>query len=193
MTRPPAPHPILSTPRLRLRPFRDEDTEAMHACFTDAEAMRFWDRTVYAKRVETERTIRRFVKSHPSSSRFWAVADTGTDGCLGMVNYHDAYLPGRRATIGYIIHPAHQRQGIATEALSALLDHCFGDLGLHRIQAFIHPENTGSRRLVETLGFRCEGLLRDDLRVGDEWRDDILYALLATDPRVRPDRPQLAL
>jgi len=110
-----------------------------------------------------------------------------------MVNYHDAYLPGRRATFGYIIHPAHQRQGIATEALSALLDHCFGDLGLHRIQAFIHPENTGSRRLVETLGFRCEGLLRDDLRVGDEWRDDILYALLATDPRVRPDRAQLAL
>jgi ribosomal-protein-alanine N-acetyltransferase len=157
----------------------------MHARFADPEAMRFWDRPVYTKRVETERTIRRFVRSRPSSGVFWAVADAGTDGCIGMVNYHDASLPGRRATIGYIIYPAHQRRGIAREAVSALLDHYFGDLGLHRIQAFIHPENTGSRRLVETLGFRCEGQLRDSLRVGDEWRDDMLYALLATDRRSR--------
>jgi ribosomal-protein-alanine N-acetyltransferase len=193
MTKPPAPHPILATPRLRLRAFRAEDTNAMHACFTDAEAMRFWDRPVYMRRAETERTIRRFIRSRPSSGLFWAVADAGTDGCLGMVNYHEAYLPGRRATIGYMIHPAHQRQGIAREAVSALLDHCFGDLGLHRIQAFIHPENTGSRRLVESLGFRCEGQLRDSLRVGDEWRDDMLYALLATDCTPQPGPGQLAL
>lgn len=38
-----------------------------------------------------------------------------------------------------------------------------------------------SRRLVEKLGFHCEGLLRDNLRAGDDWRDDMLYALLATE------------
>ena len=178
---PSSPHPILSTPRLRLRPFRIGDADAMHACFAEPEAMRFWDHTVYTKRVDTERTIRRFVRSRPSSGLFWAVADAETDGCLGMVNYHDAYSPGRRATIGYLIDPAYQRQGIATEAVSALLDHCFGTLGLHRIQAFIHPESIGSRRLVEALGFRCEGLLRDNLRVGDAWRDDMLYALLGNE------------
>jgi [ribosomal protein S5]-alanine N-acetyltransferase len=62
-----------------------------------------------------------------------------------------------------------------------MLGFCFGELGLHRVEAFIHPDNTASRALVEKLGFRCEGVLRDHLRVGDEWRDNMLYAQLVTD------------
>jgi len=54
-------------------------------------------------------------------------------------------------------------------------------LALHRAQAFIHPDNTASIALVGKLGFRREGLLRDNLRVGNEWRSDLLYALLTTD------------
>jgi ribosomal-protein-alanine N-acetyltransferase len=181
MTKQPEPHPELSTRRLRLRRFRTEDAEAMHACFADPEAMRFWDRPVHTKRAETERAVRHFVTCSPAYYRFWAVAEAESDRCLGMVNYHDGHIRSRRATLGYMIDPAHQQQGIATEAISALLGHCFGELGLHRIQAFIHPDNAGSRRLAEKLGFRCEGLLRDNLRVGNVWHDDLLYALLDTD------------
>jgi ribosomal-protein-alanine N-acetyltransferase len=141
----------------------------------------------------TERAVRTFIKCTPSSYLVWAVADAETDGCLGLINYHDRQIRSRSVTIGYMIDPAHQRRGIATEAVSALLDHCFGTLGLHRIQAFIHPENTGSRRLVETLGFRCEGLLRDNLRVAGIWRDDMLYALLQTDRASQSEGGQLAL
>jgi ribosomal-protein-alanine N-acetyltransferase len=84
-------------------------------------------------------------------------------------------------SIGYIIDPARQRQGIATEAVSAMLDFCFGDLGLHCAQAFIHPDNTMSIALVEKLGFRRERRLRESLRVGNLWRDELLYARLTTD------------
>jgi ribosomal-protein-alanine N-acetyltransferase len=181
MTRRRAPHPIFSTPRLRLRQFRVEDTDAMHECFANPEAMRFWDSAVHSTRTETERVVRNFVSCTPSYYRIWAVADAATDRCLGMVNYHDRHIRNQCVTIGYIIDPAHQRRGIATEAVSVILDYCFGKLGLHRIQAFIHPDNAGSRRLVETFGFRCEGLLRDNLRVGNVWRDDMLYALLGSD------------
>jgi [ribosomal protein S5]-alanine N-acetyltransferase len=177
------PHPTLSTRRLRLRRFRAEDEDAMHQCFANPEAMRFWDHPVHTKRIETERAVRRFIDCTPSYYRFWAVADAKTDRCLGMVNYHDGHIRSKRVAIGYIVDPARQRKGFATEAVSALLDYCFGELGLHRVQAFIHPDNTPSRRLVEKLGFRCEGLLRDNLRVGDVWRDDMLFALVVTDRR----------
>jgi ribosomal-protein-alanine N-acetyltransferase len=183
MAKKPVPHPILSTPRLRLRQFRTEDADAMHECFADAEAMRFWNRPVHTKPIETERAVRNCIDCTPSYYRFWAVADAGTDRCLGMVNYHDGHIRSQRVAIGYIINPARQRQGIATEAVSAMLDFCFGELGLHRAQAFIDPDNTASRMLVEKLGFRCEGLLRDNLRVGDVRRNEMLYALLKTDPR----------
>jgi ribosomal-protein-alanine N-acetyltransferase len=181
MAKQPIPHPTLVTPRLRLRQFRDEDVEAMHECFANDEAMRFWNTPVHTKRVETERAVRRFIDCTPSYYRFWAVADAGTDRCLGLVNYHDGHIRSKRVAIGYIIDPARHRQGIATEAVSAMLTFCFEELDLHRVQAFIHPDNAPSRALVEKLGFRCEGLLRDNLRVADDWRDDMLYALLATE------------
>lgn len=183
MVKRPAPHPILATSRLRLRQSRPDDTDAMHACFANPEAMRFWNRPVQTKRIETQRVVRNCIDCTPSYYRFWAVADADTDRCLGMVNYHDGHIRNRRAAIGYIVDPARQRQGIATEAVAALLEFCFGELGLHRVQAFIHPDNTASRALAEKLGFRCEGLLRDNLCVGEEWRSDLLCALLATDPR----------
>jgi [ribosomal protein S5]-alanine N-acetyltransferase len=179
MAKAPTPHPIIVTPRLRLRQFRMDDVDAMHECFASSEAIRFWNTPVHAKRIETERAVRRFIDCTPSYYRFWAVADAGTDGCLGLVNYHDGHIRNKRVDIGYIVDPSRQRQGFATEAVAAMLKFCFDELGLHRVQAFIHPENAPSRALVEKLGFRREGLLRENLRVGDDWRDDVLYALLA--------------
>ena len=178
MAKPRAPHPILSTARLRLRQFRADDADAMHECFANPEAMRFWNHPVHTKRIETERVVRNCIECTPAYYRVWAVADAETDRCFGLVNYHDGHIRSKRAAIGYIIDPARQRRGFATEAVSAMLDFCFDQLGLHRVQAFIHPDNAASRRLVEKLGFRREGLLRDNLRVGDAWRDDMLYALL---------------
>jgi RimJ/RimL family protein N-acetyltransferase len=166
---------------LRLRQFRAEDVEAMHECFADPEAMRFWNRPVHTKRIETERAVRSYIDCTPSYYRFWAVADVETDRCLGLVSYHDGHIRSKRAAIGYMINPAHHGQGLATEAVSAMLDFCFGELGLHRAEALIDPDNAPSRALAEKLGFRAEGLLRDHLRVGDTWRSEMLYSLLRTD------------
>jgi [ribosomal protein S5]-alanine N-acetyltransferase len=188
MTKQPIPHPILTTSRLRLRQVREDDVETMHACFTNVEAMRYWNTPVHARRIETERAVRRFIDCTPSYYRFWAVADKTTDECLGLVNYHDGHIRNKRAAIGYIVNPAHCRQGVATEAVSTMVEFCFRELGLHRLQAFIHPDNAASLKLIERLGFRREGLLRENLRVGDEWRDDLLYALLSTDPSAQVAR-----
>jgi [ribosomal protein S5]-alanine N-acetyltransferase len=189
MAKKPTPHPILSTRRLRLRQFRDADAEAMHRCFANPEAMRFWNHPIHTKRIETERAVHRFIDCTPSYYRFWAVADTKTDRCFGMVNYHDGHIRNKRVAIGYIIDPARHQKGIATEAVSAMLDFCFGELHLHRVQAFIQPDNTASRKLVEKLGFRSEGILRDNLRVGEAWRDEMLFALLEKDWRSEPTGP----
>ena len=176
-----APHPTLKTSRLCLRQFRADDADAMHECFADPEAMRFWNQPVHTKRIETERAVRRYVDCTPSYYRTWAVADAGSDRCLGLVGYHDGHIRCKRAAIGYFINPTRQQRGLATEAVSAMLGFCFDELGLYRVQAYIDPDNGASRALVEKLGFRHEGLLRDNLRVGEVWRSEMLYALLRTD------------
>ena len=75
MAKQPIPHPILSTPRLRLRQFRVDDVDAMHKCFANPEAMRFWNQPLHTKRIETERAVRSFIDCTPSYYRVWAVAD----------------------------------------------------------------------------------------------------------------------
>jgi ribosomal-protein-alanine N-acetyltransferase len=66
-------------------------------------------------------------------------------------------------------------------ALALVLDHCFGPVGLHRVEADVRPENAASRRVVDKLGFREEGLRRRYLFIDEQWRDHISYALLRED------------
>lgn len=83
----------------------------------------------------------------------------------------------RSAWIGYWVHSAITGRGVATGALALGLDHCFGPVGLHRVEATVRPENTASRRVLGKAGFREEGLLRRYLDVDGGWRDHLLVAM----------------
>jgi [ribosomal protein S5]-alanine N-acetyltransferase len=87
----------------------------------------------------------------------------------------------RSAHLGYWIDRAVAGRGLATIAVALVCDHAFGAVGLHRVQADIRPENLRSRRLVERLGFREEGLLRRYLDIDGDWRDHLSFSLLAED------------
>jgi [ribosomal protein S5]-alanine N-acetyltransferase len=87
----------------------------------------------------------------------------------------------RSGHLGYWIDRSVAGRGLATLAVALVCDHAFGAVGLHRLQADIRPENLRSRRLVERLGFRQEGLLRRYLDIDGDWRDHLSFALLAED------------
>ena len=74
-----------------------------------------------------------------------------------------------------------------TEAVGAMVAYCFDELAIHRIEALIHPDNVASIRLVERLGFRCEGgPLRDRWRRGEDYMSVMMYALIARRPSLSP-------
>jgi ribosomal-protein-alanine N-acetyltransferase len=87
----------------------------------------------------------------------------------------------RSGYLGYWIDRRVAGRGMASLAVALVCDHAFGEVGLHRVQADIRPENGPSQRLVERLGFRQEGLLRRYLDIDGDWRDHLAYALLAED------------
>lgn len=87
----------------------------------------------------------------------------------------------RSGYLGYWIDRGVAGRGMASLAVALVCDHVFGQVGLHRLQADIRPENLPSQRLVERLGFRREGLLRRYLDIDGDWRDHYGYALLAED------------
>jgi ribosomal-protein-alanine N-acetyltransferase len=83
----------------------------------------------------------------------------------------------RSAWIGYWVASEVTGGGVATAALALGLDHCFGPVGLHRVEATVRPENAASRAVLAKVGFREEGLLRRYLEVDGAWRDHLLVAI----------------
>lgn len=83
----------------------------------------------------------------------------------------------RSAWIGYWVASSATGGGVATGALALGLDHCFGLVKLHRVEATVRPENAASRAVLAKVGFREEGLLRRYLNVDGSWRDHLLVAL----------------
>ncbi len=87
------------------------------------------------------------------------------------------------AYCGYWAAAASVGCGHMTEGLALLLDHAFGPLGLHRVEANIQPENEPSLALVRRLGFRCEGFSPRYLRINGVWCDHERWAILSDEWR----------
>lgn len=83
----------------------------------------------------------------------------------------------RSAWIGYWVSSAVAGGGVATGAVALGLDHCFGPVRLHRVEATVRPENAASRAVLAKVGFRQEGLLQRYLDVDGAWRDHLLMAM----------------
>jgi len=85
----------------------------------------------------------------------------------------------RSASIGYWVSRHVAGRGIIPTAVALAGDHCFTELGLHRLEINIRPENAASLRVVAKLGFRDEGVRRRYLHIDGDWRDHRTFALTA--------------
>jgi ribosomal-protein-alanine N-acetyltransferase len=87
--------------------------------------------------------------------------------------------------IGYWVSESHNGRGLATAAVSALLDIAFDELGLHRVEAGTIPSNVRSQAVLQRNGFVRFGLAPAYLRIDGEWRDHVLYQVLRESRRPR--------
>ncbi|WP_083812599.1 GNAT family N-acetyltransferase [Gordonia neofelifaecis] len=83
----------------------------------------------------------------------------------------------RSAWIGYWVDDDVAGGGVASAAVALGVDHAFGPVGLHRLDATVQPENHASQAVLRKVGFREEGLLKRYMDVNARWRDHMLFAL----------------
>ncbi|KRE43994.1 GNAT family N-acetyltransferase [Knoellia sp. Soil729] len=106
-----------------------------------------------------------------------------TDGRLvGQINASNIVLGSfRSCTVGYWVAQSVAGRGIVPTALALVSDHLIGELGLHRIEINIRPENAASLAVVRKLGFRDEGVRARMLHIDGDWRDHRSFALTTED------------
>jgi ribosomal-protein-alanine N-acetyltransferase len=82
------------------------------------------------------------------------------------------------ATIGYWVSERFAGKGVTPTGVALATDYCFFQLGMHRMEVCIRPENGPSLRVVQKLGFRYEGLRRRYIHINGGWRDHFCFALV---------------
>lgn len=95
--------------------------------------------------------------------------------------------PAQAGTLGYWTGQPYARKGYMREALQAVSHYAFERLDLSRLEAACLPENAPSRRLLESCGFKYEGVAQSYLQIAGRWRTHVLYAALRGDRRGRTD------
>jgi RimJ/RimL family protein N-acetyltransferase len=173
---------LLETPRLVLRRFRAEDAAPLAAYRSDPLVARYQSWTAPVSLDSAARMVRGLATGSPEEPGWFQYAiELKADHCLvGDVGVclHENRM---QAELGFTLAGDRQRHGYASEAVRAVLGDLFERRGLHRVSAECDARNDRSARLLRRVGFVQEGLLRQASWLKDEWTDDLLFGLLASD------------
>jgi len=174
--------PVLAGSHVTLRPLVRADREGLLAAFSTG-----FERT-FAAAPPTEATIEAWLDAAEAQvavdrAQVFTVLDSAGE-IAGTTRFMRMNAPARRVEIGTTLYAARvRRTGLNTEAKRLLLGHAFETLGVHCVQIRTDVLNHASRRAIERIGGRMDGILRGhnvmfDPDYGERRRDTVVYSIL---------------
>ena len=163
--------PTLKTDRLTLRGMCVSDAPDMYeyACRPSVTEYLTWE--PHAS-VEETRAYLTYVGQRYRTGDFydWALISRDDGRMIGTCGFTSFNCPADSAEIGYVLNPAYQGQGLATEAVRRVMRFGFEELSLHRVEAHFMEGNHASRRLMERVGMTFEGFAREAMKIKGKYR-----------------------
>jgi ribosomal-protein-alanine N-acetyltransferase len=177
------PFPRIETPRLVLRAPTLDDVEVMFQIASDPRVARYGapaPATREATRARLEKNLEALRTG--ASIRWMMIARDGGEylGSVCLWAWDQAHF---RAEVGYELAPSHWGRGLVVEAMTPVIRFGWEQMKLHSLEGKVHPDNQGSIRVLEKLGFEKEGYFRENYFNGQGFEDTAVYSLLA------PSRP----
>jgi RimJ/RimL family protein N-acetyltransferase len=171
---------VIRTNRLLLREYVENDWQAVLAYQQNPKYLKYYQ---WTERSTEE--VREFVamfldyqQENPRLNLQLALTLKSTDQLIGSCGIRMISRESHEADIGFEVDPDFWGQGYASEAAGAIVRYGFDELRLHRIWARCIADNLSSRRVLEKLGMRQEGRLRENEYFQDRWWDTLIYAVL---------------
>lgn len=174
-----AAFPTLATERLVLRELLPSDAEDVFVFRSDAEVQKFNSEPM--KEVREALALIEDLRADYAARKgvLWGVTLRERNQVLGLIGFNTWNRYHRRAEIGYDLARAHWGQGIASEAVKAILAFGFDAMELHRVEACTIADNFRSARMLEKLGFQREGTQREFSWEEDgTFHDSAIYGIL---------------
>lgn len=179
---------ILENEIVQLRPIQLTDIEAITSAANDP---RIWPHlsVTLLDRTSVENYVKKAIEEREQGiSYLFAVIDKKTGELVGCTSFLDIALPHKRLEIGATWYtPSVWRTAINTNCKFLLLQYCFEELQLHRVQIKTGHENTRSQQAIERIGAQNEGVLRNHMITKDgAIRHTVMYSIILEDwPHVK--------
>lgn len=175
------------TKRLLLRPIHRKDANAVFAYRSDKLINQFqgWIPETSEDMIDFIQNKVCAMINRPGTWFQLVIINQENGAIVGDIGIHFIDEESKQAELGCTIDKKYHGQGYATEAMSAVINLLFNELNKHRISASIDPRNKASIKLVERLGFRLEAHFRESLLINGVWVDDLVYALLENEWKVK--------
>ncbi|AJZ86725.2 GNAT family protein [Streptomyces sp. AgN23] len=169
---------LLQGPRVAIRHVCRQDNDELTVLAQDsAEMLQRWLGARDTTEAAFESRLQRF--EQPTHEGF-VICLRSTGAIVGGVNINNIVRGTLQSgTLGYTAYASTTGHGYMAEGLGLLIQHAFGELGLHRLEANIQPDNTPSLALVKRLGFEREGYSTAFQFINGEWRDHERWAITA--------------
>jgi len=180
----------MTTKRLRIRSFTDDDADDFHARRNAPEVARYQNWVAPYPREDADQIVAgAAAMDGPELGEWWMaiVEDRHTGEVYGDLALHLSD-DGHSAEVGYTFDSRHWGNGYAVESLDGLLAYLFNELDVTRVFGMLHPDNPASAIVLERTGFRFEGHTRGSFWLDDEVSDDWIYGMVREDWEVWRDR-----
>jgi ribosomal-protein-alanine N-acetyltransferase len=171
---------MIETKRLFLRTrTRDQLKEIEQAPLV--EQLEFFGLDTEEELDDTWTRVNRGLSNHSIGFRLFDLIEKDTNKVIGNCGFHTWIHEHDRAELGYGLHDDYKGKGFMSEALEAILQYGFEEMGLNRAEALISPKNTPSINLVTKFGFIKEGIIRNHYFIDNVYEDSISYSLLKSE------------
>jgi len=176
--------PSLTTERLLLRRLAEADLDDLFAYTSDPEVARYIRRPLHHSRAETQEYLNTFLDAYRRGEIApWGVEHKRDGKVIGTCGFVYWSVEHARSEVYYALSRNYWGQGYMPEAVRSVMGFGFHTMQLNRIDGTCWVENTASARVLEKVGMRFEGTLRQFVYVKGAFRDIRWYSILRDDYR----------
>lgn len=171
--------PELETKNLKLRKILLSDQKDIFSIRSDPEAMKYFGKHPFKTAAEATGFIYSVINAFQNKEGIrWGITLKPSDKLIGSAGIWRIDRKHFRGEIGYELLPAFWNNGIMSEALTEIVKFGFEKMNLHSIEANTDPQNISSTKLLEKIGFKKEGELKESFFFNDKFYDNIIYSIL---------------